>query len=207
MRAGSPQCRPYRRNGRAHRRRPGSRRRLLRRSYIVSTTPCSSSRAVERGGTRRSAHQLRQAGERVELALQRHQHSTAAGRRRIVNRFKDGWQSISTSSVGGDARRSRAPARSGGVVWPRPSSSTAWRGQETTHRRSRGTALANVAASSPCLRPAADRSSSWLHPRRHPASVVALPCGSRLSTNTLRPVAAGAVARLTAVVVLPTPPF
>src|SRR6185503_8065463 len=40
-----------------------------------------------------------------------------------------------------------------------------------------------------------------------PSPVLALPCGSRSMTSTLWPAAARAVARLTAVVVLPTPPF
>src|SRR5258707_15804444 len=40
-----------------------------------------------------------------------------------------------------------------------------------------------------------------------PRPVLALPCGSRSMTRTRRPTAASAVARLTAVVVLPTPPF
>src|SRR5204863_10018615 len=40
-----------------------------------------------------------------------------------------------------------------------------------------------------------------------PSPVLALPCGSRSMTRTLCPAAASAVARLTAVVVLPTPPF
>src|SRR3954470_763187 len=40
-----------------------------------------------------------------------------------------------------------------------------------------------------------------------PKPVLALPCGSRSITSTRSPEAASAVARLTAVVVLPTPPF
>src|SRR5687767_381936 len=40
-----------------------------------------------------------------------------------------------------------------------------------------------------------------------PSPVLALPCGSRSTTSTRWPAAASAVARLTAVVVLPTPPF
>src|SRR5260370_31800431 len=40
-----------------------------------------------------------------------------------------------------------------------------------------------------------------------PSPVLALPCGSRSMTSTRCSAAASAVARLTAVVVLPTPPF
>src|SRR5712672_3459601 len=40
-----------------------------------------------------------------------------------------------------------------------------------------------------------------------PKAVDALPCGSRSSKRTFSPTAAKAVARLMAVVVLPTPPF
>jgi hypothetical protein len=40
-----------------------------------------------------------------------------------------------------------------------------------------------------------------------PQPIVALPCGSQSSSSTLRCVAASDAARLTAVVVLPTPPF
>src|SRR5947207_14546034 len=40
-----------------------------------------------------------------------------------------------------------------------------------------------------------------------PSPVEALPCGSRSTTSTRCPAALSAVARLTAVVVLPTPPF
>src|SRR5260221_11500554 len=40
-----------------------------------------------------------------------------------------------------------------------------------------------------------------------PSPVLALPCGSKSMTRTRFPTAASAVARLTAVVVLPTPPF
>src|SRR5580698_2611626 len=40
-----------------------------------------------------------------------------------------------------------------------------------------------------------------------PDAMVALPCGSRSTSSTLRLAAASAAARLTAVVVLPTPPF
>ena len=40
-----------------------------------------------------------------------------------------------------------------------------------------------------------------------PSAVDAFPCGSRSITRTVRPPIASAVARLTAVVVLPTPPF
>src|SRR3712207_4489043 len=40
-----------------------------------------------------------------------------------------------------------------------------------------------------------------------PNPVLALPCGSRSTTSTARPVAPSAVPRLIAVVVLPTPPF
>src|SRR5262245_34992939 len=40
-----------------------------------------------------------------------------------------------------------------------------------------------------------------------PRPVEALPCGSRSITSTCRPTAAKPVARLIAVVVLPTPPF
>src|SRR3954467_9214039 len=41
----------------------------------------------------------------------------------------------------------------------------------------------------------------------HPGWVVAWACGSRSMTQTRRPHSARAAARLTAVVVLPTPPF
>src|SRR5580700_7454324 len=44
-------------------------------------------------------------------------------------------------------------------------------------------------------------------PRLIPSPVEALPCGSRSSSSTRSPTAARAVARLIAVVVLPTPPF
>ena len=40
-----------------------------------------------------------------------------------------------------------------------------------------------------------------------PAPVVALPCGSRSTSSTRRFIAARLAARLTVVVVLPTPPF
>src|SRR5687768_14507655 len=40
-----------------------------------------------------------------------------------------------------------------------------------------------------------------------PRPVEALPCGSRSTSSTFQPIAASAVARLIAVVVLPTPPF
>src|SRR5690606_38342406 len=40
-----------------------------------------------------------------------------------------------------------------------------------------------------------------------PSPVLALPCGSRSTISTRSPIAASAVARLMAVVVLPTPPF
>src|SRR5713226_8673584 len=40
-----------------------------------------------------------------------------------------------------------------------------------------------------------------------PSPVLALPCGSKSISSTRLPTAASAVARLTAVVVLPTPPF
>jgi hypothetical protein len=40
-----------------------------------------------------------------------------------------------------------------------------------------------------------------------PNPVVVLPCGSKSTTNTRLPHAAKAVAKLMAVVVLPTPPF
>jgi hypothetical protein len=40
-----------------------------------------------------------------------------------------------------------------------------------------------------------------------PSPVEALPCGSKSITSTFSPLAASAVARLIAVVVLPTPPF
>ena len=40
-----------------------------------------------------------------------------------------------------------------------------------------------------------------------PSAVEALPCGSRSMTSTRSPPRASAVARFTAVVVLPTPPF
>src|SRR5690606_17445891 len=40
-----------------------------------------------------------------------------------------------------------------------------------------------------------------------PRPVLALPCGSRSTIKTRSPIAASAVARLIAVVVLPTPPF
>src|SRR5262249_41553046 len=40
-----------------------------------------------------------------------------------------------------------------------------------------------------------------------PRPVEALPCGSRSTTSTFSPIAAKAVPRLIAVVVLPTPPF
>src|SRR5579862_6550874 len=40
-----------------------------------------------------------------------------------------------------------------------------------------------------------------------PKPVLALPCGSRSTTSTRFSIAASAVARLIAVVVLPTPPF
>src|SRR5205085_8581272 len=40
-----------------------------------------------------------------------------------------------------------------------------------------------------------------------PRPVEALPCGSRSTTSTFSPIAASAVPRLIAVVVLPTPPF
>src|SRR3989304_1732954 len=40
-----------------------------------------------------------------------------------------------------------------------------------------------------------------------PSPVEALPCGSRSMTSTRSPIAASAVPRLIAVVVLPTPPF
>src|SRR5436305_13597342 len=40
-----------------------------------------------------------------------------------------------------------------------------------------------------------------------PRPVDALPCGSRSTTSTFSPIAASAVPRLIAVVVLPTPPF
>ena len=46
-----------------------------------------------------------------------------------------------------------------------------------------------------------------LAPVRTPRPVLALPCGSRSISSTELPAAANAVARLTAVVVLPTPPF
>src|SRR5580658_1726511 len=44
-------------------------------------------------------------------------------------------------------------------------------------------------------------------PRSTPSPVDALPCASRSISNTCSPAAASAVARLMAVVVLPTPPF
>src|SRR5688500_8554872 len=40
-----------------------------------------------------------------------------------------------------------------------------------------------------------------------PLPMVALPCGSRSTSSTRRPACASAAARLTLVVVLPTPPF
>ena len=40
-----------------------------------------------------------------------------------------------------------------------------------------------------------------------PRPVVALPCGSRSTTSTRKPISARPAPRLTAVVVLPTPPF
>src|SRR5581483_212734 len=43
--------------------------------------------------------------------------------------------------------------------------------------------------------------------RSMPSPVEALPCGSRSTTRTRSPIAASAVPRLIAVVVLPTPPF
>ena len=43
--------------------------------------------------------------------------------------------------------------------------------------------------------------------RSMPSPVEALPCGSRSMISTRSPIAASAVPRLIAVVVLPTPPF
>jgi hypothetical protein len=44
-------------------------------------------------------------------------------------------------------------------------------------------------------------------PGRIPTPLEALPCGSMSTSSTLRSAAAKLAARLTAVVVLPTPPF
>src|SRR5580658_2257308 len=59
---------------------------------------------------------------------------------------------------------------------------------------------------------ASPRSTSSAPPRARfdlstPQPIVALPCGSRSRSRTVRLVAASEAARLTAVVVLPTPPF
>jgi hypothetical protein len=51
------------------------------------------------------------------------------------------------------------------------------------------------------------RDSAILHVCRHPEPMVALPCGSRSISNTRCPILDRPAARLTVVVVLPTPPF
>src|ERR1043165_852928 len=71
----------------------------------------------------------------------------------------------------------------------------------------RGTAVSRIASRMPTSR----TSTSYVERRRllrsMPSPVDALPCGSRSTTSTFSPMAASAVPRLIAVVVLPTPPF
>ena len=158
--------------------------------------------------------QLRQAFEREELALQRHQD-------RVRRRHRvDGEQ----------VERRRAVDQHVGVVavrrrrWcsaPRSRRAAGTRGRASCRARARGRrdpwSRARCAAAAPRSRPprraaaprrSARRRSRQLRLRRSmPRPVEALPCGSRSTISTRSPIAASAVPRLIAVVVLPTPPF
>src|SRR3977135_2536229 len=101
------------------------------------------------------------------------------------------WRSLSSRPIGSVSRRTSAAVRS-------------W--------------LAGSSMKSPCSTwtSAAARSDSpsstsqvlrWSVPLSTPLPMVALPCGSRSISSARRRVAARDAARLTAVVVLPTPPF
>ena len=162
--------------------------------------------------------QLAQALEREELALQRHQHGVR-GRHRV-----DGEEVQRRRAVDQDVGERRRSCGSGdcmeGVGRPREgagrrscsaaiSSSTPSRSsvdgatQSRGHRRVGSTDLAERRR----RRSGRRRSRPSRLLRSMPRPVDALPCGSRSTISTRSPIAASAVPRLMAVVVLPTPPF
>ena len=110
---------------------------------------------------------------------------------------------IAGVSNGASALRSRK-ARS--RAWP-ISSSSPERSSVDGARCRRGTAVATIASRNAARQSEHRRSSSGGLRRSMPRPVEALPCGSRSTISTSSPIAASAVPRLIAVVVLPTPPF
>ena len=156
---------------------------------------------------------LAQALEREELALQRHEHRVARGhgvdgqkieRRRTVDE---------DVGVGGFARlhrqrRHRLAQPKVPVGHARDLQLDAEQIERRRHdveARHRG--LARRPPQATLRRPARRRSKARSALRSTPSPVEALPCGSMSTISTVSPIAASAVPRLIAVVVLPTPPF
>ena len=158
--------------------------------------------------------QLRQAFEREELALQRHQDRIRRrhridGQQVERRRTVDQHVGVVVSGVALVVESRERIAQPEGAV-------RAWcRARARGPSRSMVEARCAAAAprSAPPLRAAALRRSARRRSRccgcarSMPSPVEALPCGSRSTISTRSPIAASAVPRLIAVVVLPTPPF
>ena len=146
---------------------------------------------------------LRQPFHGEILALDRHEHFVRAGQRRSRQRPERRRAVDQHEVVGAEAGQSgaRAAGRPGADrrgSGPRHRGSSA-AGQQIEPRRCRS---ADRLAGAVRRRPA-DGWRSVVGPGR----VVALHCGSRSTSRVCAPDLASAAARLTAVVVLPTPPF
>ena len=164
-------------------------------------------------------HEIGQSFERVVLALHRDQHRV--GRAQAVQRQqRQRRRAVEQDEVvvGRDFADRRASSATA-LRRARPSGASrarAGRRARLRRRRARGSpargrsrrSATRRARRRSCARPAAPgrrlRASARLS---RPAPVVALPCGSRSTSSTRRFIAARLAARLTAVVVLPTPPF
>ena len=189
--------------------------RLLRGSYMVRRMPSISSSAIGgRADLLDGRDQRRQALERVVLALHRDQHAVGCDqridrqhveRRRTVDERSDRSRRGSARAPRAAAARGRSPCREHAHLGCRQilvgrqhaSGLCARSGRSPVQHRLGGGALTQQHLAAP-------RSMASLS---MPQPVVALPCGSISISSTRRRMAAKDAARLTAVVVLPTPPF
>ena len=164
-------------------------------------------------------HEIGESFERVVLALHRDQHRVR-GAEAVQRQERQRRRAVEQDEivVGCDLRDRRAhlPQRFGERVLESHlalgqldqldlgAGELAIRGHEIEAAGRRGDAHVGDA----CARRAAPGRRSPASARLStPAPVVALPCGSRSTSSTRRFIAARLAARLTAVVVLPTPPF
>ena len=184
---------------------------LLRRSNMVSATPRICSSGIEgQADALDRLEKLAEPLEREELALQRHEQ-VPRGHQGIDRQQAERRRAVDQADVPAARRHSvRAPCSSRCARSSRRDELDLGAGQ--VHRRRQQ------------VEPRHARGDRRSRPRRHcrsarrsstargrawptPSPVDALPCGSRSISSTFQPIAASAVARLIAVVVLPTPPF